>query len=218
MPGHWNFSNCWCNFDATRYRKGEGMAKKKSKNLKSVNPAEDRSKEKKLSKLKPNKKKSGEKKATVNAVEVVADLARLARLMRSAEHEIGLNPAQWEALRFLSRCNENSNSPIALTRYLGATKGTISQTVIALVNKGLVTKANRKGERRSIALSLTDEGREMLQVDPWKRVEGAFKKKGPRLQARTATMLSRLLDEELEVRDANGLSAWSSAEFFGKVK
>lgn len=189
------------------------MSKKKLKKSKTEKPAEKNNIKKNSS-----KKKSGKKKANVNAIDVVSNLARLARLMRSAEHEIGLNPAQWEALRFLSRCNENSNSPIALTRYLGATKGTISQTVIALVNKGLVTKANREGERRSIALTLTDEGHELLKEDPWKRVEKSFKKKGPRKQAKTASTLSQMLDDELAARSSHGLSAWPSAEFFEKVK
>ena len=63
---------------------------------------------------------------------IVWPLERLARLMRAREHEDGLNPAQWEALRFLSRANRFSNAPGALTRYLGATKGTVSQTLMAL--------------------------------------------------------------------------------------
>ena len=163
-------------------------------------------------KSKPDKVKM--KKSAVKANDVIGDLARLARLMRSAEHEIGLNPAQWEALRFLARCNEASNSPIALTRYLGATKGTISQTVIALVNKGLVKKTNRIGERRSVVLTLTKEGRELLKEDPWNRVEKAFKKIGPKYQARTAATLAKLLDGELSAREAQGLSAWRSSEFF----
>ncbi len=170
-----------------------------------------------MAKKKSKKKNSDKKNPGVKAPDVVADLARLARLMRAAEHEIGLNPAQWEALRFLSRCNDRSNSPIALSRYLGATKGTISQTVIALVKKGLVTKTNREGERRSVALALTDEGREFLKEDPWKRVEKSFKKKGPTNQTRTARTLSRLLDEELAVRQSQGKSAWSSSEFFQKA-
>ena len=166
-------------------------------------------------KIVKNKDKE-KKKSKIKAENVIGDLARLARLVRSAEHEIGLNPAQWEALRFLSRCNADSNSPIALTRYLGATKGTISQTVIALVNKGLVNKTNRAGERRSVALTLTDRGREFMEEDPWKRVEKAFSKKGRKKQARTAATLAQLLDEELAVRGAQGLSAWPSADFFKK--
>ena len=174
----------------------------------------------KKSKAKKAKAKKGNAKnklSKAKAVEVVADFARLARLMRSAEHEIGLNPAQWEALRFLSRCNENANSPIALTRYLGATKGTISQTVIALVKKGLVEKTSRAGERRSVVLTLTDEGHELLRQDPWKRVEQGFGTLGAKKQFHTATALARLLEEELAVRQSQGLSAWSSSEFFGKI-
>ncbi|HFC04894.1 MAG TPA: MarR family transcriptional regulator [Rhizobiales bacterium] len=174
---------------------------------------------KKASKEKKAKNKTGKsKKSKVRAEDVVCDMARLARLMRSAEHELGLNPAQWEALRFLARCNADSNSPIALTRYLGATKGTISQTVIALVNKGLVSKSSRPGERRSVILTLTARGQKMLKQDPWKRVERAFKKKGPKKQRRVAKVLAELLDEELAVRAANGQSAWPSAQFFGKIR
>jgi DNA-binding MarR family transcriptional regulator len=94
-------------------------------------------------------------------------LERFARLMRSAEHELGLNPAQWEALRYLDRANRFSNYPGALAKYLGATKGTVSQTLIALERKGLVEKHARPGERRSIALSLTRKGKEQLARDPW---------------------------------------------------
>jgi len=91
--------------------------------------------------------------------------------VRAAEHEAGLNPAQWQALRYLARCNRFSNSPRALTDYLGATKGTVSQTVIALERKGLVVKGPRPGERRSVALELTEAGRALLEKDPWQSVE-----------------------------------------------
>ena len=77
-------------------------------------------------------------------------LERLARVMRAREHEDGLNPAQREALRYLARANRFSNTPGALTRYLGATKGTISQTVMALERKGLIAKAARDA-RKSVA-------------------------------------------------------------------
>ena len=84
---------------------------------------------------------------------IVWPLERLARVMRAREHEGGLNPAQWEALRYLNRANRFSNSPGALTRYLGATKGTISQTLMALERKGFIAKAERPGEKRSVSLS-----------------------------------------------------------------
>ena len=103
-------------------------------------------------------------------VEGVALLERLTRLVRAREHEADLNPAQWEAMRYLSRCNRYSDSPSALPAYLGATKGTVSQTINALVRKGLVAKGPRDGERRSIRLELTEAGRRHLERDPWQDV------------------------------------------------
>src|ERR1700754_3675828 len=97
---------------------------------------------------------------------IVSTLERLARLMRAADFGDGLNPAQWEALRYLARANRFSNSPGALTRYLGATKGTVSQTVKSLERKSLIAKSGRADEKRSVALGLTDKGRGMLARDP----------------------------------------------------
>ena len=61
---------------------------------------------------------------------------RLERLTRGRESGGGLNPAQWEALRFLSHANRFSRTPAALADYLGSTRGTISQTLIALQLNG----------------------------------------------------------------------------------
>src|SRR5436190_7638078 len=97
-------------------------------------------------------------------------LERLARLMRAGEHGDGLNPAQWEALRYLARANRFSNAPGALTKYLGATKGTISQTVMALERKGLVSKSRRESEKRSVSLVLTPKGEALLAGDPWSKL------------------------------------------------
>ncbi len=102
-------------------------------------------------------------KEKTETAEILAPLERLARLMRAGEHEGGLNPAQWEALRYLSRANRFSNSPIALTRFLGSTKGTISQTIKALERKGFIAKSPRENEGRSICLALTDKGSEASQ-------------------------------------------------------
>jgi DNA-binding MarR family transcriptional regulator len=106
-------------------------------------------------------------KTEVSGSGLVYALERLSRLMRAAEFADGLNPAQWESLRFLARANRFSNSPGALTRYLGATKGTISQTVKALERKKLIEKSERPGEKRSVVLHLTEAGNAMMAKDPW---------------------------------------------------
>ena len=131
-------------------------------------------------------------------VAIAAPLERLARLMRAGEHEGGLNPAQWEALRYLSRANRFSNSPGALTRYLSATKGTISQTVIALERKGFVAKSIREGEKRSVALLLTPKGVEALSRDPWSKLSAAAEDLGGKTRRRLAKGLRELLARQLK--------------------
>lgn len=97
----------------------------------------------------------------------IADLVeRLGRLVRSSGYAHGLNPAQWEALRYLGRCNGFSNNPSALASFLSATKGTVSQTVSSLERKGLLIKTPRAGQGRALSLVLTSKGRAVLDCDP----------------------------------------------------
>jgi DNA-binding MarR family transcriptional regulator len=94
-------------------------------------------------------------------------LERIGRLLRGARHRTeALNPAQWEALHYLGKANRYSRTPTALTRYLGSTKGTVSQTVIALERKGLVRRSDDPRDRRGVRLGLTARGRANLQRDP----------------------------------------------------
>ncbi len=131
---------------------------------------------------------------------IVLSLERLSRLMRSAEFGDGLNPAQWEALRFLARANRFSNSPGALTRYLGATKGTISQTVKALERKKLIAKTERAGEKRSVVLTLTDAGRTMMAKDPWEALAASCDELAGKTRRRMDRGLAELLAAEVTRR------------------
>lgn len=90
---------------------------------------------------------------------------RLARLVRAGDFETGLNPAQWEALRYLLRANRFSRTPAALSDYLNSSRGTVSQTLIALEEKGLVEKTKSEKDARSFLLSLTKKGRDLLMGD-----------------------------------------------------
>jgi len=67
-----------------------------------------------------------------------------------------------EALHYLNRCNEYSNTPMAVAEYLGLTKGTVSQTLAVLEGDGLVTKTADARDRRVIHLKLTPEGKAAL--------------------------------------------------------
>lgn len=93
-------------------------------------------------------------------------LDRLSRLVTARLHADGLVPAQWQALRYLARANRFSRSPKALTLFLGATKGTVSQTIIALERRGLVSKSGNPADLRTVRLDLTAAGSEALGRDP----------------------------------------------------
>ncbi|WP_421784010.1 MarR family winged helix-turn-helix transcriptional regulator [Kiloniella litopenaei] len=92
-------------------------------------------------------------------------LSRLSRLINHDGHAEGLKPAQWDALRYLAQANYFSRNPGALTTYLGATKGTISQTLMSLEKKNLVVKTQDPLDKRSVILKLTSRGESLAQKD-----------------------------------------------------
>ena len=75
-----------------------------------------------------------------------------------------LQPIQLSALMYLGRCNRYSNTPLAVTEYLGLTKGTVSQSLKALEAKGLLTKTQDARDKRSVHLALTPPARALLDA------------------------------------------------------
>jgi DNA-binding MarR family transcriptional regulator len=133
----------------------------------------------------------------------VAELIdRLARLTRELQFVHGLNPAQWEALRFLARANRYSRSPGALAEFLGTTKGTASQTLIALENKGYIARARSDTDRRAMHLELTAEGQALLEQDPILTIEHAAGRLTEEVGNPLVQGLSRLLHD---LQDKNGV-------------
>jgi DNA-binding MarR family transcriptional regulator len=145
---------------------------------------------------------------------IVYALERLSRLMRAAEFGDNLNPAQWEALRFLARANRFSNSPGALTRYLGATKGTISQTVKALERKELIEKTERPGEKRSVVLRLTRAGNDMMAKDPWSALTRSLEALGGKTRRRMEKGLAEMLAQEIARRVAPSFGSCATCRFW----
>ncbi|PZF76488.1 MarR family transcriptional regulator [Aestuariivirga litoralis] len=140
-------------------------------------------------------------------------LERLARVLRAREHEDGLNPAQREALRYLARANRFSNTAQALTRYLGATKGTISQTLMALERKGLITKAKRNA-RKAVQLTLTQQGLAVLAKDPWMELSSGVEELGGKTRRRMQRGLEELLARELKRAGLASYGLCASCRFF----
>lgn len=167
-----------------------------------------------MAKDKQKEKDRDEGKEEVSSGELLYRLERLARLLRAEGHAGGLNPAQWEALRYLSRANRFSNSPIALTAYLDATKGTVSQTVKALERKGLIAKSPRPGEKRSIILSLTEKGRATLASDPLLQLSGTLEAVAGKGRRRMARVADEILAAESVRRKLQSFGSCRSCRFF----
>lgn len=105
-------------------------------------------------------------------------LERLSSLLRSESRNLlsehGLQPVQFEALQFLSIANRYSDTPMAVTEFLGQTKGTVSQTLKVLEKKGLLTKIADVKDKRVTHLQVTRDGKNLIeQILPSPIMRGA---------------------------------------------
>jgi DNA-binding MarR family transcriptional regulator len=129
----------------------------------------------------------------IAAIDVAHLIDRLDRLARSGEAAGDLNPAQWEALRFVARANRFSRTPAALAEYLGSTRGTVSQTLIALEQKGHVSREPSPRDRRSVMLELTALGSQALKQDPILTLAADLEDAAPHQLEATVEVLSGAL-------------------------
>ncbi|MFT7558944.1 MAG: DNA-binding MarR family transcriptional regulator [Flavobacteriales bacterium] len=97
-----------------------------------------------------------------NIIERVAGLLRSET--RSALVEHGLQPVQFEVLHYLSECNRYSDTPMAVTEYLGQTKGTVSQTLKVLEKNVLLEKVADASDKRVTHLQLTVKALNLLSL------------------------------------------------------
>lgn len=93
-------------------------------------------------------------------------IERLANLLRQETRlegqSLGLQPVQQEALYYLSTCNRYSDTTLAVTDFLGLTKGTVSQSLKILESKALIIKVKDKSDKRITHLKVTETGRDFL--------------------------------------------------------
>ena len=100
-------------------------------------------------------------------VDVFDLIERMSVLIRSEERKkctaVGIQTVHLQVLNYLSRCNKFSDTPVALTNYLGMTRGTVSQTLSLLEKKNYIKKTPDKIDRRVIHLELLPEGKTILE-------------------------------------------------------
>lgn len=94
-------------------------------------------------------------------------LERLQSVFRESLRDVagthGLKLVQLEALIYLAGANRYSDVPGALAEYLGVTKGTVSQTVLALERQGLIEKHPDPKDRRVVHCRPTAAGAKLAR-------------------------------------------------------
>ncbi|MFV1988284.1 MAG: MarR family transcriptional regulator [Gemmatimonadota bacterium] len=104
---------------------------------------------------------------TEASAQTLADLlAQVGRAAYCMSPDEDLTPAQWMALRYLSRANRFSRTVSAFADYHATTRGTASQTVKRLIEQGYLTRTPSTRDGRSVRLDLTRKGRGTLLEDP----------------------------------------------------
>ena len=126
-------------------------------------------------------------------------LDRVARLAINEGHSHGLKPAQWEALRYLAAANRFSRTPRALTDYLGLTKGTVSQTLMALERKGLIEKSTDQVDHRLVRIELTEAGRALLEGHDARPFDRVLAEMPEAARATLKTGLENLVKRQLDL-------------------
>jgi DNA-binding MarR family transcriptional regulator len=123
--------------------------------------------------------------------ELLAQVGRAAYCMSASED---LTPAQWMALRYVSRANRFSRTVSAFADYHATTRGTASQTVKRLIEQGYLTRIPSTRDGRSVRLDLTKKGRGTLLDDPLE----ALVRSVDGIPRRTRADMTRRLERVLE--------------------
>lgn len=94
-------------------------------------------------------------------------IERISTLLRAEQRKkysaLGLQPVHVQTLDYLASCNRFSDTPAAVTDYLGLTKGTVSQTLQVLVRKGYLEKQQDSVDKRIVHLKILTPGQELLK-------------------------------------------------------
>ncbi len=104
----------------------------------------------------------------------IAELvSQLGRMTYRESFSNGLTPAQWTALRYFSRANRFSRTMSAFAEFHATTRGTASQTIKNLAQRGYLTRTRSKTDGRSVHFNLSNKSKKILSKDPFEALVGA---------------------------------------------
>jgi DNA-binding MarR family transcriptional regulator len=109
-------------------------------------------------------------KTTPKQAHRLEDLAsliqKLARQLHLMNYARDLKPAQWQALRFFGRQPIAQRTVSAFSTADGISQPAASQTVVPLIQRGLMFAIADHNDRRIRRISLTPAGEAILAMDP----------------------------------------------------
>ena len=150
-------------------------------------------------------------------------IERIGQLIRFEQREIGiheeLHPIHIQVMQYLNKCNRYSDTPLALTHYLGSTKGTISQSLLVLERKHLLKKLADQKDKRMVHLQLTSKAKKLLKkIDDLVLSKDLMDDYSEEVQATVNNTLKTVL-RDLQLRNNNrSFGQCSTCKFFVKEK
>jgi len=113
-----------------------------------------------------------------NAAEIADLVLQIGRAAYADCTAGGLTQAQWIAIRFFMRANRFSRTISGFAQFHATTRGTASQTVKTLVERGYLKRTQFETDARSIRFDLTALARSKLRHDPLADVAESAKRLG----------------------------------------
>ncbi|MDJ0928072.1 MAG: MarR family transcriptional regulator [Gammaproteobacteria bacterium] len=120
--------------------------------------------------------------------ELVVQLGRAAYTEAAGE----FTAAQWAALRYFSRANRFSRTVSGFAEYHATTRGTASQTIRSLVERGFLIRHRSERDGRSVVLDLSPSAQRLLRRDPLNAVARAAARLSPARREQLSADLRRL--------------------------
>jgi DNA-binding MarR family transcriptional regulator len=148
--------------------------------------------------------------------EIAEMLVHLGRAARGEDASARLTPAQWTGLRFFARANRASRTPSAFASFHATTRGTASQTVKSLEQKGLLTRTRSEEDRRSVRFELTRQGRMMLRADPLRHLAHAIERLPADERAALASALPALASDLATMRGASAFGTCGDCRHYAE--
>lgn len=140
-------------------------------------------------------------------------LDRISRLNQSQSWDDGLNPAQLAALRYLVAANQFSRAPSHVADYLGATRGTVSQSLKTLDGKGLITQIRSSSDKRRARYDVTPQGHALLGSPT--QTDSAIEQLDENERAHLAKLLSNVLHMTLRARGGKSFGICKNCKHHG---